>query len=238
MLETQGVALKFYAHFVESKVGKTGLTVTVDVYRNGVEIVTAAAATEVGDGLYSYTLAAGSNNAEGEYIAIFKTATTTVDQREIPALWVVDKGQVELIDDIKSQTDRIGSAAATILSPVLVNRDVEITAGDDYDADESRALEWSTQNETDWPTLTGATIQMAIRPVAGTITDTDDFGTGSVVTGTGANKKVRVELTSAETTSLSTGKRAYEYDLQATLSNARKVTLARGYVTVHASIQD
>ena len=95
MLEQTANALKFYAHFVETKVGKTGLTVTVDVYRNGSEIVTAGSATEVGDGLYSYELASGSNNAEGEYICIFKTATSTVDQQHIPALWVVNKAGVE-----------------------------------------------------------------------------------------------------------------------------------------------
>lgn len=85
----------FYAFFVESKVGKTGLTVTVDVYRNGSEIVTAGSATEVGDGLYKYELASGSNNVEGECICVFKTATTSVDQQHLPALWVVNKAGVE-----------------------------------------------------------------------------------------------------------------------------------------------
>jgi hypothetical protein len=93
--EQIGVALPFSAHYIESKVGKTGLVVTVDVYRNGVEIVTGAAATEAGDGLYTYTLPSGDNNAEGVYVAVFKTATSTVDQREIPALWLVQKGGVE-----------------------------------------------------------------------------------------------------------------------------------------------
>lgn len=95
MLEQTANALMFYVHFVESKVGKTGLTVTVDVYRNGTEIVTAGNATEVGDGIYKYELASGSNNAEGEYICVFRTATSTVDQQEIPALWVVNKAGVE-----------------------------------------------------------------------------------------------------------------------------------------------
>lgn len=98
MIENQGTALKFYAFYTESKLGKTGLTVTVDVYRNDTEIVTAGSATEVGDGLYKYELASGSNNAAGEYVAVFKTATTTVDQRHIPALWVVDKAGVENLD--------------------------------------------------------------------------------------------------------------------------------------------
>lgn len=95
MLELTNNALMFYAFFVETKVGKTGLTVTVDVYRNGSEIVTGGSATEVGDGLYKYELASGSNNAEGEYICVFKTATSTVDQQHIPALWVVNKAGTE-----------------------------------------------------------------------------------------------------------------------------------------------
>jgi len=123
MLEQTGVALKFYAHYVESKVGKTGLTVTVDVYRNDVEIVTAGAATEVGDGIYKYELASGSNNAEGEYLSIFKTATSTVDQQHIPALWVVNKAGVEnltgdlatiLADTNELQTDDIPSLIAAL----------------------------------------------------------------------------------------------------------------------------
>lgn len=114
MLEQTGNALKFYAHFIEEKVGKTGLTVTVDVYRNGSEIVTAGSATEVGDGLYSYELASGSNNAEGEYICVFKTATSTVDQQELPALWVVNKAGVENLDVA------VGDAA----TPAEVNAEV------------------------------------------------------------------------------------------------------------------
>ena len=110
MLEQTGNALKFYAHFVESKIGKTGLTVTVDVYRNGVEIVTAGNAVEVGDGIYSYELASGSNNAEGEYLCIFKTATSTVDQQHIPALWVVNKAGVENLNAA------VGSVPAAVLS--------------------------------------------------------------------------------------------------------------------------
>ena len=98
-IEQQGNAITFYAFFTESKVGKTGLTVTLDVYRNDTEIVTAGSATEVGDGLYKYQLAAGSVNAEGHYIAVFKTATTTVDYQHIPALWVIDKAGVEHLDD-------------------------------------------------------------------------------------------------------------------------------------------
>ena len=114
MLEQTANALMFYAHFVETKVGKTGLTVTVDVYRNGTEIVTGGSATEVGDGLYSYTLSSGSNNAEGEYICIFKTATSTVDQQHIPALWVVNKAGTEyLLPAVVADVTKVNSVTLT-----------------------------------------------------------------------------------------------------------------------------
>src|SRR5688572_21434485 len=89
MIETRSKPLVFYAFFTAAQQGKAGLTVTVDVYRGTTAVVTAAAATEVGGGLYRFTLA-GSNTATAEcYAAIFKTADTTVDARDVPSLWVV-----------------------------------------------------------------------------------------------------------------------------------------------------
>ncbi len=92
MLTKSGVALTFYAFYVASKVGKTGLTVTVDVYEQttGTPIVSGGSASALGGGLYYYTLASGSVDASGAYIAVFKTADTSVDQQHIPALWVTD----------------------------------------------------------------------------------------------------------------------------------------------------
>jgi len=75
---------KFYGFFVASKVGKTGLTVTVDVYDSaGVAQATGAAATEVGGGLYTYT---HTDATDGDYVAVFKTSDTSVDAQHIPAL--------------------------------------------------------------------------------------------------------------------------------------------------------
>ena len=117
-IEQQGNALTFLAFYVETKLGKTGLTVTVDVYRAGSEIVTAASATEVGDGLYSYTLASGSVNAEGLYAAVFKTATDTVDQQHLPSLWIVGKGGIENLD----------AAVSTRTSGSLANLDAAVSS--------------------------------------------------------------------------------------------------------------
>ena len=92
MLSPANQPLTFYAHYVASKAGKTGLVVTVDVYRDAVAVVTGAAATEVGGGLYAYTLAGASTATPGAYAAVFKTADATVDQQHVPALWLVGQG--------------------------------------------------------------------------------------------------------------------------------------------------
>lgn len=98
MIEQIGVALPFDAFYSTFGSGQTGLTVTVDVYKNSTKIVTAASATEVGDGLYTYTLASNLNDGEGVYKAIFKTETTTVDQMHLACAWYVGKAGVENLD--------------------------------------------------------------------------------------------------------------------------------------------
>jgi flagellar hook-associated protein FlgK len=110
MTEQIGVALPFTAFYTTLGIGQTGLTVTVDVYRNGTEIVTAGSATDAGDGLYTYTLASGSNTVEGIYIAVFKTATTTVDQQHLVAGWEVGTGGVENLDAAVSSRSVAGDA--------------------------------------------------------------------------------------------------------------------------------
>ena len=98
MLEQIGNALTFYAFYTASKVGKTGLTVTVNVRRGTTSVVTGGSATEIGDGLYAYTLTSGSVTSENEYTAVFKTSDTSVDQRDLPALWAIGKAGIEDLD--------------------------------------------------------------------------------------------------------------------------------------------
>jgi hypothetical protein len=116
VLENINNAVAFYAFYVAAKVGKAGLAdVTVDVWRvtaagTATEVVTGAAAAEVGDGLYRYQLAAGSVTTEGEYVCVFKTADATVDQQHIPSLWVVNKAGLEGL------TDGFGRATRAIVT--------------------------------------------------------------------------------------------------------------------------
>ena len=120
-LEQTGVALTFYAFYVATKQGVTGLTVTVDVWRvntsaSPTQVVTAGSATAVGGGLYLYQLASASVTVEGEYVAIFKTTSSTPDQQHIPAIWVVSKAGTEYLD--ASVASRLPTASYTAPSSV------------------------------------------------------------------------------------------------------------------------
>lgn len=114
MLEQQGKTLRFYGYFTATKQGKTGLTVTIDVRRNGTLVVTGGSATEEGGGFYYYDLASGSNNADGYYTAVFKTADSSVDFQHVPALWVVGRDWVDNVDAAVSS--RSSHAAADVWS--------------------------------------------------------------------------------------------------------------------------
>ena len=123
MLEQVSTSVKFVAFYTASKTGKTGLTVTIDIYDPaGSQIVTSGSATPIGGGLYSYTLST-NNSAEGEYAAIFKTTDSTVDSQHIPSLWVLGRAGVENLDASVSTRStltaaQVNSEADTALSDV------------------------------------------------------------------------------------------------------------------------
>ena len=110
MLEQVSTSVKFLAFFTASKTGKTGLTVTIDIYDpSGTQIVTGGSATAIGGGLYAYTLST-NNSAEGEYAAIFKTTDSTVDSQHIPSLWVLGRAGVENLDTTVSSRSTLTAA--------------------------------------------------------------------------------------------------------------------------------
>ena len=95
MLTRSGVGLICLAQFTESKLGKTGLTVTVNVYRvltdgTSSTVLSNQAAFAVGQGVYGFLVPAASNTTGGLIVCVFSTATTTVDRREIVSGWVVE----------------------------------------------------------------------------------------------------------------------------------------------------
>ena len=110
MLEQVSTSVKFLAFFTASKQGKTGLTVTIDIYDPaGTQIVSGGSATAIGGGLYAYTLST-DNSAEGEYAAIFKTSDSTVDAQHIPSLWVLGRAGVENLDAAVSTRSTLTAA--------------------------------------------------------------------------------------------------------------------------------
>ena len=124
-LEQVGNALSFYGFYTSGKVGKTGLSPAVDVYRIGTngtsaQVVTAGASTEIGtSGLYRYALSSALNTVEGEYLAMFRTSDATVDARDIAAIWAVGKAGLEDLD----------AAVSTRATPVDVGNAVTTAVG-------------------------------------------------------------------------------------------------------------
>src|SRR5436190_4898269 len=103
MITQAGEAVLLFGAFTESKLGKTGLTVTVDVYRVTLadltvsQVVTAGSAAEIGGGGYAYRHVTTSSAAY-YYFAIFKTATTSVDAQHVFSLQIAGIPFAERID--------------------------------------------------------------------------------------------------------------------------------------------
>lgn len=221
MLEQLGNPVNFHFFYVENKQGREGLTVTADVWEidtdgNRTEIIAAAPCVETGDGLYLYRLAGGQVDTKGELVAVGKTATNTVEQQDIPAVWVIDRAGIGFLDAAISAiaaavwdyltalcttASSIGELIVTKLGlitageivyggPVAEGGDVVTYRGDAYQDADDRALEWESD---DWPNLTGATIAVII----------DHVGTfaGTVVTPTGT-AVVRLELTGTQSATI------------------------------------
>lgn len=136
------------------------------------------------------------------------------------------------MDAIQIATDQIGSANITVSSPIATDGDITLHQYDDYDADETRSLEWTNSNG-DWgpDDITDATVEFVIRDYNGVIKLTAD---GIVVTPTGT-QKVRVELANDDTDVLDYAT-TYEYQLRLILDTTeRQETIAIGKVTITTS---
>ena len=133
-LEQIGQPVIFYAFYTDSGSGKTGLTVTADVWEviadgTATEIASAQACTEIGDGLYRYRVVGASIDAQAEYICVFKCTVGTCDQAHIPALWVIGKGWVERVDAaITTRTKPADTQArVTLVDTTTTNTDMRGT---------------------------------------------------------------------------------------------------------------
>lgn len=201
---------------------KTGATVTVQLSKNGAAFATASGSvTEIGNGWYRVTLTAAETDTPGPLLvrATATGADTFGDYHQVAA------GIGNLAN--------IASGLIEMVSPVADTGEVELVQGDDYDDADGRELTW-TNAEGSWPDLTSATIALKMQDR----TDGTDKGpyTGAVNVASGAGQQVQVELTDTQTAALEVGAERYDYQVVATLSSARVVTLARGTVTVREDL--
>ena len=199
-----------------SGAGATGLAVTATARLAGSATTAVVTVTERGSGEYDASFVPSA-------IGIWSfVAATTIDGEAA--------GWVESVQAVTAaQFDPAAQLAAgtvTVLSPVdALTGDATVYQGDDQQAADSRSLDWS---ESSWPDLTGASITLTAHHERDPrLTAT---ATGSVVTPTGEDKTVRVELTSAETDALTPG--PYAFRVKATLASGNIVTLVVGTLTV------
>jgi len=136
MIQQLSQAVSFEVFYTSSGIGKTSLTVTVDVYNAaGTKIVSDGAATEVGGGFYRYTLSGTSTGSAGNYRAVFKTSDTSVDQRHLPSLWVIGSAWVERLDAAVSSRASASAAEDIALGVDTINDKVDnLPTIDDFGA--------------------------------------------------------------------------------------------------------
>lgn len=121
---------------------------------------------------------------------------------------------------IKAKTDTLTSTSITVTSPVVDASNVQIVRGDDYKNADGRAL-FAGTTFANAPSLSGGTVTLKVQRGA------TPFTKAGVVTGAAT---CYVELTTAETAALPTGKP--RFDLEAALANSDIVTIAQGTLEV------
>lgn len=216
MIQKVGAALPFAAHFVASKVGKAGITVTVDVFKKPIggvksQVITDAAATEVGDGVYTYEFAAVNVDVIGSYWAVFKTSDVTVDAQQIASAWLTP-----------IWLGTLGAATVVLVSPVATDgATVTLVRGDDHFAADGRSLDFNIQNS---PSLIGGTVKLTLKRSG----VTDLTMAGAVLSATLA----RFEPDKTLTAKLVPGVFNYNFDVEATLANGHVVTPVIGKASV------
>lgn len=124
----------------------------------------------------------------------------------------------------------VGALSVNYVGPVLQDGRLRIVRGDDYSVADDRAIDVTESGV--WPVLTGATVALKTRSHSSGAIFTK---AGTVVTATGTPKKVRFELTASETGGLAIG--VHDFDVEATLSSGRVVTLAQGLMTVLVDVR-
>jgi len=246
MLENQGNSVIFYAHYTTDGVLTTGLTVTVDVYevtRTGTAtlVVDDGACTEIGAGLYRYLLAAASVDAAAEYVAVFHTATATVDQQDIPAMWVIDRANQGA--NVWAYATRALTQSAAQVAAVLSGSTITCHRGDTLTVSltglgsiSARSKLWFTvkggQEDTDAQStlFVEETAGLSVVNAVAYATATD----GAIVVTDAATGALTITIKPAVTDDLVPS--TYYYDLQMLTAGGVVDTLTYGVFTVNSDI--
>lgn len=195
-----------------------GLTLSAQLINTSGANVGSAITTgfvELGDGFYLWTY--------DDFPDAFRGVVTFTATGEIRAIKVFNPQGAEYLDSKVSSRAPSGGGGGrvTVFTPVAEDLEVTLVRGDDYNADDDRALRWTGA----WPDLTNAEgVTFTARRRAGGDTFT---ATGEI---TGA-QEVQVELVAADTEDLRTG--TYSYDVEAILESGNKVTLAMGRLILY-----
>jgi hypothetical protein len=221
-------------------IGQTGLTLSAQLYNsdgttNGSAVTTGFVERPTGSGNYFWTYAAFPDAFRGGVAitaaGVFKMSfsinpqeaenvDTKTSSRATPA-------------DVTNALAGGGPPAVTVVTPVLSGGNMQIVRGDDYANADGRALTFNISDPTGsgLPSLTGATVRLKTGlPNRPNLPNLNVIGT--VVTATGTTRTVRFELTSAQTAVLVPI--AYYFDVEATLSTGRVITLLQGQCIVLA----
>lgn len=214
-----GDTVRLRAFFVESKVGKAGLTVTLD-YVDPSGNVTAGESASAGgvNGVYYYNLAI---DEAGEWVYVFKTATTSVDQQHLAGAFIADAANTTAAG-ISAAVVASLTGGVTVVAPVnAAGTAITVVKGDAYLFADGRHLAWTLSG---FPSLVGATLTFTARDKA---TDLVTAVTTGTVT---AASTFYVELSAAQTRALT---EAGKFDVQAVLVGGAThvVTVASGTIT-------
>lgn len=237
IIERLATNLRFTGFFTGAKVGVEGISVEVDVYKNGVQILNSQNAPEIGHGLYGYTLQANLVTDYGLYIGVFSTSAPTVDFQDVVdrvyvAPWTVDPWTVALPaaytpPQAGYAVSRIGNTFISAMVPQSTTGQIIIVRGDTHSSSLNNLITF-TDSQGLWPALGSATLAFKARRSGLQTAKTPTF-VGTVTRVAGPPQQVQIAIDGAKTRDLEVG--SYDYDVQATISGA-KLTLVRGALTM------
>jgi hypothetical protein len=202
--------------------GKTGLSPTVTISKNGAAFASpAGAVTEIGNGWYQVAANATDNETLG--MLLLHAEATDADDAD---------SYYEVVAFNPDSATNLGLSAltGTVTASVPVSLDsstLTLVRGDDYNSTVGDEIQFSSD---DWVDLTGATITLSVRRKQNQQLQLEVTGTVSEADGT---QTISFTPTSDETAVMKPGYKDHLFDVQAVLPTSEYVkTLVRGECTV------